>query len=79
MRTFQRRNYLTVKQDYIYNMTTIVQLEIRRENLEAHLDIDREMVNHKEGWYHFELRFASGKIMDFVTREFIDYGKPKQK
>ena len=56
----------------------IIELEIRRENLPAHLDIDKVMAKHKGKWYHFELRLASGKIIDFVTREFEDYEKGRE-
>lgn len=55
----------------------IIQLEVRRENMEAHVDIGEEMEKNKLGWYHFEIRVSSGKIVDFVTREFVDYGKAK--
>jgi len=55
----------------------IIDLQIRRENLEAHIDIDNEMQRHKNKWYHFELRYSSGKIVDFVIREFVVYGQNK--
>lgn len=59
-------------------MKPIIEIQIRRENMEAHADIEVELSKHKGGWCHIELRYASGKIMDLVTREFTDYGT-KQK
>lgn len=53
---------------------TLIKLEVRHENLEPHLDIGREMAKNKGKWYHFEIRVSGGKIVDFVMREFIDYG-----
>lgn len=53
----------------------ITALEIRKDNLEAHIDIDKEMARHKNNWYHFELRYSSGRIVDFVIREYKDYGQ----
>lgn len=57
-------------------MTTI-NLEVRRENLEAHIDIDKEMAKQSNSWYHFELLVSAGKIVSFVIREYTDYAKPK--
>lgn len=56
---------------------TLIQLEVRRENMQAHIDIGREMEKNKNKWYHFEIRVSGGKIVDFVMREFIDYAKSK--
>lgn len=56
---------------------TLIQLEVRHENMQAHTDIAIEMDKNKNKWYHFEIRVSGGKIVDFVMREFIDYAKTK--
>ncbi len=51
----------------------IFNLQIKKDNLQAHLDIEKEMLKHKNSWYHFEVRYSGGNIVDFVIREFISY------
>lgn len=48
---------------------------IRKENIKAHIDIERELLKVNNKWYHFEVRCSSGNIVDLVFREHIDYEK----
>lgn len=58
----------------------ITNLTITEANKQAHIDIEKEMVYHKKGWFHFEIRCSNGNIVDFVTREYVTYEnfEPKQ-
>jgi len=58
----------------------ITHLTISENNKQAHIDIEKEMVYHKKGWFHFEIRCSNGNIVDFVTREYVTYEnfEPKQ-
>ena len=58
--------------------TPIITLKVKPENVKAHVDIEEEMVRHKNSWYHFEVRYSGGNIVDFVVREFISYENFKQ-
>ena len=48
-------------------------LKITDANVQAHVDIEKEMVYHKKTWFHFEIRCSNGNIVDFVTREYVTY------
>lgn len=56
-------------------MKPIINLEIKPDNVKAHADIEERMETYKGKWFMFEIRCSSGNIVDFVTREFIDYEK----
>lgn len=56
----------------------IVNLTIKPENVKAHADIEDEMIRHKNEYYHFEVRYSGGSIVDFVVREYVTYEKFKQ-
>lgn len=72
--TSQKMTYLTRRLDYIFNMD-VTKLEIRENNKEAHIDIGKEILKHKGGWLHFEVRYSGGNIVDLVTRDFVEYKK----
>lgn len=59
----------------------ITNLVITEANKQAHVDIEKEMLNHRKSWFHFEIRCSNGNIVDFVTREYITYEnlEPTQK
>jgi len=52
---------------------------IKPENIQPHVDIERELLKRVNDYYHFEVRCSLGRIIDFVVRDFITYEKPKQK
>lgn len=56
----------------------IIELKVKPENVAAHADIEEEMTRHRGAWYHFEVRYSGGNIVDFVVREFISYEAIKQ-
>lgn len=58
----------------------ISNLKIIDANVQAHVDIEKEMLTHRKTWFHFEIRCSNGNIVDFVTREYITYEslEPKQ-
>ena len=47
-------------------------LEIRQANIQAHLDIEREIANKKDGQMTFTLRINGGNVADVVMVEYID-------
>lgn len=47
-------------------------LEIRDSNIQAHLDIEREIANKKNGQMTFTLRINGGNVADVVMVEYID-------
>ena len=47
-------------------------LEIRQSNIQAHLDIEREIANKKDGQMTFTLRINGGNVADVVMVEYID-------
>lgn len=48
---------------------------IKKFNVDAHIDIDRELTEHIGDYLHFEIRCSGGNIVDLVVREFVDYEK----
>lgn len=52
---------------------TISNFQIKESNNQAHADIEREMEKYKGQYFHFELRYSSGNIVDLVVRDFQNY------
>jgi hypothetical protein len=51
----------------------IIDFKIKESNNQAHIDIEKEMVKYKNNWFHFELRYSGGNIIDFVVRDYQTY------
>lgn len=51
----------------------IIDFKIKESNAPAHADIEREMPKYKNNWFHFELRYSGGNIVDFVVRDYETY------
>lgn len=50
-------------------------IEIREHNQQAHLDIENEICNIKDGLLTFILRVNNGNIVDLVVMEYADARK----
>lgn len=50
-------------------------IEIREHNQQAHLDIESEISNIKDGLLTFILRVNNGNIVDLVVMEYADARK----
>jgi|PlaIllAssembly_1097288.scaffolds.fasta_scaffold34713_2 hypothetical protein len=48
------------------------ELSIKDVNVQAHLDIEREIVKRKEGQMTFTLRINDGNIVDLAMVEYVD-------
>lgn len=48
-------------------------IQMRKGNTPAHIDIGVEMQKMKGKWFHFEIRCSGGNIVDFVTREYESF------
>lgn len=46
-------------------------LEIRDQNVPAHLDIEKEIEQRKNGLFTFTLRVNNGNIVDFNVTDYI--------
>lgn len=54
------------------------QLTINQHNIQAHMDIERDIQNKKNGLFTFNLRIHQGNIEDYAQYETItscDYGE----
>lgn len=47
-------------------------LEIRDYNIPAHLDIEKEVSDRKNGLFTFTLRVNNGNIVDFNVTEYVN-------
>lgn len=47
-------------------------LEIRQANIQAHLDLEREVATKGNGQMTFTLRINGGNIADMVMVEYVD-------
>ena len=47
-------------------------LNIREHNIKAHLDIEDEIKQRKEGLFTFTLRVNNGNIVDFNVTEYVN-------
>jgi len=54
-------------------MAQLYSLDIQESNRQPHIDIEREVLNHKGTLLHFEIRYNNGKIVDLVVREYEEY------
>lgn len=50
----------------------MTELKIRDANIPAHLDIEKELKNIKDGQFTFTLRINAGNIADLAVVEYID-------
>lgn len=48
------------------------ELKIRPHNMQAHLDIEKDIDKKKDGVFTFVLRVNAGNIVDYVLMEYID-------
>lgn len=46
--------------------------DFRKQNLEPHLDIERDLAIKKNGLFTFTLRVNNGKVVDYSLVEQID-------
>lgn len=47
-------------------------LDIRRHNIQPHLDIEKEVENKKNGLFTFILRVNGGNIVDCNVMEYVN-------
>lgn len=50
-------------------------LEIPRDNIEAHLDIEKAIREQGNGIFNFVLRLNNGKVVDFSVNEYVTASK----
>jgi len=48
------------------------ELDIRKHNIPAHLDIERDIKTKKNGLFTFTLRINGGNIVDYSLMEYVD-------
>jgi len=51
---------------------TKYELDIRKHNIPAHLDIERDIKTKKNGLFTFTLRINGGNIVDYSLMEYVD-------
>ena len=51
---------------------TNYQLQIRDSNIPAHLDIEKEVEDKKNGLFTFTIRVDNGSIVDFNVTEYVN-------
>jgi len=52
--------------------STKYELSIRKHNIPAHLDIERDIKLKKDGLFTFTLRINGGNIVDYSLMEYVD-------
>ena len=53
-------------------VSTKYELFIRKHNVPAHLDIERDIKTKKDGLFTFTLRINGGNIVDYNLVEYVD-------
>jgi len=50
-------------------------LEVKKENIRCHLDIENDIATRRNGLFTFTIRVHNGNIVDYNVTEHVDTGE----